>query len=318
MNADPLKPYLGLALHPGYFSVVSIRNNAVDEAAFQELGQPFDLDNLREGNFPLHYYVEVLANLVERAGSGIQSAGLALDGSMALVKKVSVALGLEEELLRDQMAWEAEQLLVSPSDHFSVAFERLPFSTASGNPLYLQVLVRKKVIETVRALVTECGLRLADVDVDIFSTVRVIAANHAVDPRHVAVCIDVHRNLIGITFIRKNEYFLSHRILVPDTMEEVSDRIKLLLKELRRLIFGHGLGKGIEDIHRFFLVNHVSQEAWDKELSRAVPIAVEPLRPFQKLTVSSRMSNSMEFGQFPERFVASVGVVLKKFPALTQ
>jgi Tfp pilus assembly PilM family ATPase len=318
MSSDYSKPYLGLALRPDYFSVASVKNNAVDAAAFQELGQSFDLHSLREGNFPIHYFVEVLTNLVERAGSGIRPVGISLDGSMALVKKVSVALGLEEELLNDQMAWEAEQVLVSPLDQFSAAFQRLPFSTVSGNPLYVQVLVRKKVIETVQALVRESGLRLADVDVDVFSTIRAIVANHAVDPRHVAVCIDAHRDHMGMTFIRKNEYFLSHRIPVPKQMEDVSDRAKLLFKELRRLIFGHGLGKGIEDVHRFFLVNHVSHETWNQELSKALSIPVEPVRPFQKIAVSSRLSNSMEYSEFPERFVASVGVALKKFPALAQ
>lgn len=286
--------------------------------AVLELSRPFDLKYLREGNWALQYYIETLTALCEKIGTKSHSIGVVLNNSMVMLKKVPIAMGLEEDLIQEQMNWEAEQMLISPVEQYTLVFERLPFSAPTGNPIYLQVLVRKKVIECVQKMLSETGLQLVDMDVDCFSTIRTIACNYELDPKTISVVVELHRDYIGLVFIRKKEYFLLYKIFLENNPEDASELVKVILKDLRRIIFGHGLGKGIEDINRYFLLDHVSRKDFLRAFSNSVGVAVDSIHPFQKLAVTPEASQTAEYSIFPERLTTAVGVLLKKWPSLAK
>jgi hypothetical protein len=310
--------FLGIGLHPEYFSIVSADENRLESIALLELSRPFDLNYLREGDWSVQYYIETLITLLEKIGEHGNKAGLVLNSSMVLLKKTPAAMGLEKELIEDQLRWEAEQMLVSSVDQYNLVFDRLPFSAPTGNPYYIQVLVRKKVLETARRLLSEAGLTVSDVDVDCFSIIRTLQKNYPLDPQNLVVVIDLHLEYVGLVFIRKGEYFLSTRLFIKDTPEESSDLVKFVLKDLRRIVFGHGLGKGLEDIQGFFVLDHVGRKDFVGLFSEASGVVADAIQPFQKLPVSDDLKKSAEYEVFPERFTTAVGAVLKRYPTLSQ
>lgn len=309
---------LGLAFHPEYFSLVAANETQIESLAVLELSRPFDLKSLRDGNWALHYYIETLTALYEKIGESGKQVNIVLDSSMALIKKIPIAMGLEEDMIKDQMQWEAEQLLISPLEQYNLVYERLPFAVPTGNPIYLQVLVRKKVIETVRKIVSEIGLQISEIDIDYFSIIRCLLYNYALAPKGLGVIIDLHREFIGLVFIRKQEYFLSNKLFLQDNSENTAELVKAVLKDLRRIVFGHGLGKGIEDINHFFILDHVSNKEFIEEFGRTVNVPVDAIQPFRKLSITSDLSQSTEYTLLPERFTTSLGLVLKKNPTLTK
>lgn len=310
--------FLGIGLHPEYFSLVLSGGDQIESIATLELSRPFDLLYLKEGDWSLRYYVDTLVELLDKIGNHEKKAGLVLNGSMVLLKKTPVAMGLEEELIEDQLRWEADQMLVSSTDQYSHAFERLPFSAPTGNPFYIQVLVRKKIIETVQKLLSEAGLTVSDVDVDSFSIIRTLQRNHDLDPQSLVVVIDLHREYVGLLFVRKREYFLSTRLVLKNPPEESDDLVKLVLKDLRRIVFGHGLGKGIEDIGSVFVLDHIGRKDFIRAFSNAVGLVADGIHPFQKLPVSENVKKMTEYDIMPERFTTAVGAVLKRYPSLSQ
>jgi hypothetical protein len=154
--------------------------------------------------------------------------------------------------------------------------------------------------------------------VDYFSIIRCISVNYELDPKDISVIVDFHRDCIGLVFIRKQEYFLSYKLFLQRAVDESAELVKLVLKDLRRIIFGHGLGKGVEDIHRFFILDHVSRKDFIDAFSDAVGVPVEGIQPFRKMVLSAEVSESNELALLPERFVTSIGAVLKKFPSLVK
>jgi hypothetical protein len=310
--------FLGIGLHPEYFSLVLTGGNQIESIATLELSRPFDLIYLKEGDWSLRYYVETLVALLEKIGEHDNKVGLVLNSSMVLLKKIPVAMGLEEALIEDQLRWEAEQMLVSSTDQYSLVFERLPFSAPTGNPFYIQVMVRKKIIETVQKLLSEAGLTISDVDVDCFSIIRTLQRNYNLDSQSLVVVIDLHREYVGLIFIRKREYFLSTKLVFKNPPEESSDLVKIVVKDLRRIVFGHGLGKGLEDIGGVFVLDHIGRKDFLGAFSDAIGLAANGVHPFQKIQVSESVKKSSEYDVIPERFTTAVGAVLKKHPSLSQ
>jgi Tfp pilus assembly PilM family ATPase len=247
-------------------------------------------------------------------GDGFNEVAVSLNHGMVFLKKIPVPLGLDPEAIRDQLQWEAGQFLVSNADDYIIESERLPFQSLTGNPVYLMVLVRKKVIDQVRTLIRGAGLRLNTVDVDVFCAIRVLKINNNLEPGKMTVYVSVEKKDLLIVFVRNGEYYLSHRVLFEDDggPREPGTVAQLLAKELKRLAFGHRIGQEIEDIHKVYLSGSDSMQAVFQALSQAVQMPVELINPFSRLTVSQAVLQSKDYLRFPERFISSVGVALRK------
>ena len=285
----------------------------------RELIQPINVETFyKEGQF-FENQDEAIRELYQKTGAKSKELGVVLEEGMVLIKKVPLALGLEEDMLKESLRWEASQCIVSPLDEYILEYQRLPFQTSLGNPLYLIILLRKSLLEGICALVEKSGLSLREVDVDVFSSVRTLLANYDIGSDETAVIVDVQRQYITFIFIRQKEYFLSHRVNLQETGSnsklDDSSIVNALVKELKRLIFGHRVGRGIEDLNRIFLIGGENLQKVAHELSAAVSVSLETVNPFQRVSVTLSVSQSKEFNNFPERFVAAVGITLKKVPA---
>jgi len=318
MTEKNQKPFLSLALHPEYIALLSVRDSTVQELGWRPFNPPLNPDILQ--NEPL--FMEKIGNTFASLSESIAQKGtdlaIAVNGSMVIQKKIPVALGLDEEMIQSQMTWEAEQYLLSPLGNYSVTHLRLPFSTPSGNPIFLQVLIRKQIVQMLRGFAKNSGLILRDIDVDLFTNVRSVLANYDFDSQGTFVLVDVQLEHLVFIFIHQKEYFLSHRVgLQTDPKLKAanpSDINKKLIKELRRLVFGHSLGKSIEDLEGLLLTGQNVIHDMLNELKGM--LSTEILNPFRRISLSPMVKQSEVFVQSPEKFAASVGLALKRVPTL--
>ncbi len=320
MNSPLKNSYLGLSLYTDQFCVVEIKDGVVKSIAAKELIQPFKIESFHEGTEWLSSQSQILRDLCKKIENQSQKVGVVINSAMVLIKKISVALGLDEEILKQHILWEAQQCLISSCDAYMMDYQRLPFKTKEGNPIFLLILVRKSVLKGVRSLVESVGLNLQEVDIDVFSNIRTILSNYDLDLDDVSVLVDIQREYLTFAFIRQKEFFLSHRVLLPSsgfiTQEDISNLVQVLTKELRRLIFGHRIGRDIEDLNHIFLMGSDLAQKVSKELSSS--ILVEVVNPFRKIHISQNVSKTKEYNNSPEKFVAPVGIVLKEVPALVK
>jgi len=307
--------YIGLSINPDQMCLVLMRDNSVQNLVSKDLVQPFDMETMISHNKFLDTQIEVLQDLYKSLGSG-QEVGVSLYSGCVLIKRIPIALGLDNHFIKGQLFWEAQQIIVSSLDDYIIDYQRLPFHTFSGNPLYVVVLIRKKILTIIKQLVEKTGMILKDIDVDVFSNIRSLSINYQVK-EGINIFVDLQREYICIIFIKDEEFFLSNIISLQKqdktaivNVAEISD---LLLKELKRLIFGHKIVNKLDDINTIYLAGIESVHDLQEKLSQSINVPTEIVNPFSQITISQSVSNKDAYEENPEKFTSSVGVALKKF-----
>lgn len=306
-----------ISLESERFAVTSTTEGKISAMESRELVHRFGLISFQEDARDLEVHRDALDNLVRKCGIGGFKTGVVISEDMVLVKRIPVALGLDESVLNDQMEWEADQLLLSPRSDFRLAYQRLPMNSSTGNPYYLMILMRKQVLRALRALVESAGLELHEIEVDIFSHLRSLQMNYLIQKDDMITLLRLHSSGMLFIFISQNDYYLSHRIDVPkfDQMES-ADLVSMIKKELRRLVFGHRLGKDIGDLKKLYVIGSAANDGLIQQMKSDIPISVEKMNPLKKLSLESDMAQSQEVLKFPERFSGTVGLLLKNHPQL--
>lgn len=323
MNDIVSTPFLGLSLQGDQFCLVRMEQGRIQTIAARELVQPFRMEAFQEGEKPLKNYIEIVRDLHEKSGGRGSDVGITLNSDFVIIKRIPVALGLDEDRIREHMLWEVEQSLNDPLTEYVFEYQKLPFQTAEGNPFYLTILVRKKIISGLHSLTKACGLTLKDIDVDVFSIVRTLLANYDLDSTVTVVTVDIQRDGLSFVVVRQKEYFLSHRVPFNDNrtgsrpMDHASI-LQLILKELKRLVFGHNLGHGVEDLDAIYIIGNEMAQSVSKELTGSVSVPHEIVNPFRRVAVSESVSQSQDFSRSPEKYVPSVGITLKHVPSFSR
>jgi Tfp pilus assembly PilM family ATPase len=318
MAENNSKPFLSVSVHPEFISFVSVRDSKIQAIGWRPINPPLNPESFQNESLFLEKIGNTFAALSESVDPKEKDIAICVNGSMVIQKKIPVALGLSEDMIESQMNWEADQFLLSPLDNFVMSYQRLPFSTPSGNPLYLQVLIRKPIVQMLRHFSRNNGMTLKDIDVDLFTNIRTVLANYDVDPKGTVVLIDVQAEHLVFIFIHQNEYFLSHRISLQTDIKtgtsDPSEINRILIKELRRLVFGHRIGKGIEDLDGIFFCGQDVIHDMVHELKSMS--STEILNPFRRISIAPAILQSEACIRTPERFAASVGLALKRDPTL--
>jgi Tfp pilus assembly PilM family ATPase len=320
MTETKSNSFAGLAIHPTAVSMLVADDDGIRSIGLQKSERRLDYGASRIEGLLAAMLGDTFDALVQETGMQAADIGIALHQSMVLVKKIPSALGLGEDMVKDQMRWEATQFLLAPLSEYALTYERLPFATPSGNPLYLEVLVRKSIVQALQDFFRERGLTLKDIDVDVFSNVRTVLANYEISSKGTVALVEVQPEHLSFTFVHNREYFLSHRIPCPgDANPQELDPIEIqkgLLKELRRLVFGHRLGKGPEDLEALFLSGHAIVRDLAPALQGRELQSVQVANPFRRLKVQPGCAQSEWFQHHPETFSATVGLALKRVAGL--
>jgi len=323
LDKDQNKLFIGLTLNADQFSMAEASGNQIRNIVSRELIQPFDPASLQSEEDSLDSYIEVVGQLYNRLNTSCRKVGVVINSGMVIVKKVPVSLGLDDEMIAEQMEWEMDQMIITPVDQYTVEFERLPDQMPSGNPTYLLVLVQNKILTMIQSIIQQAGLNLISMDVDIFANIRNLLTNYKVEKDEILLLIDSHESYIDLLFIRQQDYFLSHRMLFQGIKSDSgilsgAEIVKHLMKEIRRLVFGHRLGRNVEDINRIFLLGGKLAQKISETLPSEISVPVEIVNPFRKINVSPSVTESKECIQFPHRFMPSIGLLLKSIPSLAK
>ena len=306
---------LGMTLSPDRFSLAAYENGSIKAVSTRELVQPFDHENLRKAEEPLSSHIEIVNDLYQRMKVDFKKLSLVLSSDLVMIKKVPLALGLDEKIARQVIDWEADQMTVSQMNQYIIDSDKLSFQTSNGNSIYLLVLIRKKIVKIVRQLIARAGLQLAKIDVDVFASVRTLKTNYDINVDDICLLIDVKQNHLELTIIYKKEYFLSQKIRFSDAginaaTAEPQEISKLILKEVKRILFGHRLGQNMDDLDQIFLMgNEIAQHVM-KELVESVSVPVQMVNPFKRILIAPEVTQSKDYLRNAEKFVSCVGGVL--------
>ena len=295
----------------------------IDAIASQDLTEPFKLKPrmLKDGG--MDQFTGVLESLISKTGMEGSDVGIAIDEEMVIIKTVTTALGLDESDTKDQLNWEADGYLVAPLSDYILQYEKLPIKTKEGNSIYLLVCIRKKVLHILQSLMNRVNLRLKNMDVNVFTQIRSLVANYKIEEKGISAIIDIQKRYVKIAFIQQNDYYLSHQVDFHDEKYDedsitADNIVERLIKELKRLIFGHSLGRQIDDLNGLYVIGNDAVHQIANALTAQVSIPVEIINPFRQLKVSESVAREEEFEHFPERFGACVGVALKNIPTLVK
>lgn len=303
---------VSFSLLPDRFSIVRTEGGAVTAAASRELVQPFTLESFREQELSLNSYTEVISNLYARAGGDVKNAGVTIGSDMVLIKKLPVNLGLSEELIEEHMKWEAEQCLVSQSGDYIIDYQRLPITSDDGNPQYVLILVRRIVVDQLRSVFRSLDLSLRDIDIHLFSLVRLLTSTNDLSGYDPYCLIDVQRSCLTMVIMLQKEYYLSHKISLgrggyKDAVSPDEDIADLIQKELKRILFGHRLGEDISVVKKIFLTGSEEvRNICDALNQRHMPES-QVVNPFQNIALKADSNTDS-----PEFFSAALGAALKQ------
>jgi len=317
----PSQPFQSVALHRDRFCFVGVESNAVNELATKILEVPFELNRLSINNMERESFAAVIRQLTGQKNGKKKAVGVVIHSDLTLVKAVPVGLGLDEKAVRSQLTWEADQQLIAPLSEYVLEFERLPVPAANGNPLYIIVMVRKKIIQLIRTLIDQAGLHMKYLDVDIFSTIRSLTTNYPMQKDNNAVLIDIQKQAVKFILLRHNDFYLVHRMTYKSHAgdhPDIPDLVDKIVKELKRLVFGHNLAQDVNDINRIMMIGEDLVISIQQELKSRLSVPVELLNPFRNIKMNNRMAKSKEMTEHPERYSASIGMILKYVPALAQ
>jgi Tfp pilus assembly PilM family ATPase len=309
--------YSSVSLERERFVVMSVANGKITGLDSRELVHPFHLVSFQDDARDLEVHRDTLENLIQKSGIAGHEVGVVIGEHMVQLKKIPVAMGLDATELKDQMMWEAEQVLLSPVKGFRMFYQRLPSKTQNGNPYYLQILIRKNVLKSIHALVESAGIFLHEVEIDIFSSLRALQMNYSFDPEDIITLLQVQESGLLFTITHQGDYFLSHRVALPKVETiTTSDLADLITKELRRLVFGHRLGQDIGDLKKLYILGNGSVDDLMKTLSGDFPIPVEKMNPLKRIQVAPELRESQEVLRNSNRYAATVGLLLKNHPKL--
>jgi Tfp pilus assembly PilM family ATPase len=311
--------YSSVSLERERFVVMSVANGKITGLDSRELVHPFHLVSFQDDARDLEVHRDTLENLIQKSGIAGHEVGVVIGEHMVQLKKIPVAMGLDATELKDQMMWEAEQVLLSPVKGFRMFYQRLPSKTQNGNPYYLQILIRKNVLKSIHALVESAGIFLHEVEIDIFSSLRALQMNYSFDPEDIITLLQVQESGLLFTITHQGDYFLSHRVTLPKVETiTTSDLVDLITKELRRLVFGHRLGQDIGDLKKLYILGNGSVDDLMKTLSGDFPIPVEKMNPLKRIQVAPELRESQEVLRNSNRYAATVGLLLKNHPKLVK
>ncbi len=317
MSTDTTHIAAAVSMERERFVVMSMAEGKIAAMESHELVHPFGLESFVDDTRHLEVYQDALENLVQKCHIAGQRVGVVIGEDMVCIKRIPVALGLDQAALKEQMEWESEQILLSPLKKFRMVYQRLPAKTAAGNPYYLLVLIRKHVLQSLKTLVESAGVALHDIEVDLFAHLRALQMNYVIDPDDIMTLLQIHDTGLLFTIISQGDYFLSHRILLPkiETLAS-SDLVDLIQKEIRRLVFGHRLGQDMGDLKKLFVIGNGAVDDLLKKLTAAFPIPVEKVNPLKRISMSESLAQSQQTLRYSDRYAATLGMLLKMNPNL--
>ena len=313
--------FLGVALHPDSIRIVESDGNFITNVAEKELIHTFGVELFRADTDEFNSVEDALVSLIQAGQIRSKKAGIVIDSSLVHIKKVPAPLGLDQDMTREHLLWEAEQFLISSINEYIVDFEKLPFQTKEGNPLFLLICIRNQIVSNINRMVRNAGLKLLNIDVDLFSTIRVLTRSNELREDVPYLLLELSNNSLNIIVLKKREFFLKQTLEYSDhenTDIDISIIYNHIEKELKKLLFGHDLGEGIDDFGEIFCLGGKVAENLTDHIRSVSKTPVTIFNPFKKLRLNAALRGSETIAENPDRFTSAIGAVVKQSPALVE
>ena len=310
--------YIGISFHHDFIYWVLCDGRQISDVGAKELVQPFDLRALRKNGHFFENQIHSIGEVLRGSGNEAREAGVVLNEDAVLIKRMAVPLGLDDDSIKDHLQWEAEQICISPLDDFNWVYNRIPFQNSLGNPYYVLILVRKKVVEAIRDSLSQVGLILRQVDVDVFSDISALLANYTMSSQKTAILVDIQKPHINFFVIRNSEYYISVRIHAKELKRSsVEEMTEFFQKKIKELVFAHRLGNSIEDMDGIYFSGPQGSTELIRYLSERIPVSMEWVHPFKRIRISEDVMESAAFKSHSDCFLSAVGSALKRYDNLT-
>lgn len=280
-----------------------------------KLNFPFMSKTVMEGKYVTEY-AEELKNLITKFGFNDRRAAFSLANDLVIIKKYPYDNDLSNEQLIDQIDWEVKQFVYSNNDEYIIDFQKIKLNKPDQPNQLIIVAVREAVVNYVKQLFSKAKIRLQIVDTDVFAAIRAINRNYECREGEIGALICIDQTGINFTIIDGAEYFTSSNVILdlkPDTSDvAVSENvIRIISKELRKIILDHKLGEKIEDLNRIFLYGDMVQDNVLEALQNAYNIRIDRANPFRRLRFAQNVSVDEYIWSRPETFTVCVGSSLR-------
>jgi|GEM_PF-5743809 len=317
------RSFLALTFQKERASVVSIENGKVHAIGSQEMVHPFGIDTLRSEEVAFGNLVDVVRKLCNTVKCSGKQVGVVLGQEMVQIKRFPIALGMDKTFLEQQIEWEARQACISDIDGLHPRQQPIARTTGFRRPSLCDVLVRKWIVTATRRLIERAGYRLNDIDVDVFTQIHAVLGNYDISQNDLVLLAKIEADALSLTVIKRRDFFLCHRVTLQKPANRANNRMpaqdmaELIQKEVKRLVFAHRLGNDMAAFSAVFLCGENDPEGVLQALSSSLTVPIKKVNPFYRVRTVDSLTGTEDFVHRPERYMASMGLALKRLPSLS-
>lgn len=280
-----------------------------------KLDFPFNVNNIVEEKY-ISEYAEELHNLIHRHGFSNCRAAFSISSNLVIIKKYPYDRDFNNDDLVDQVDWEARQFLFSTDDEYIIDFQKLNFSKSPLVNEMVIVAVRESAINYIKKIFSKANIKLHYVDADIFAAIRAIEKNYECREGELYALLCIEKDGIQFTILNSGEFFSTHHEVIKAKSESASlifheEIIKIISKELKRIIVDNKLGDKIEDFNRIFLYGDMVHDDVLESLQNSYNVRIDRTNPFRRLRFANNVSVDENIWSRPETFTVCVGAALR-------
>ncbi|MBN1154830.1 pilus assembly protein PilM [candidate division KSB1 bacterium] len=276
---------------------------------------PFTLESILENKHAVDYANNLRA-YIDQHGFDSEGAAFSLSNDLVIIKKYPYDNNFSDREIVDQVDWEVKQFSFSDGDAYIIDFQKLNSMQNKSHKEMIIVAVRDAVVDFIKTIFKHARLKLQVLDADVFAAIRAINTNY--DIRDCAKCalveIDAHK--IQITIVESGEFNFTQPIFLNQNNEESrvimnDDVVRILSKELKRIILEKKIGEKIEDLSRIFIYGDAVPEDVLKFLQNTYNVRIDRANPFRQLRFAQNVVVDKNIWSKPETFTVCVGSALR-------
>ncbi len=280
-----------------------------------QLDFPFTVDNVVERKHIAHFG-ESLRSLMDQHGFNDRRVSFSLPNDFVIIKKYPYDFDFTGEEIEDQVDWEVKQFSFSTDDGYIIDSQKLKMSHSPTTKELVVVAARTAVVDYVKEVFKSANIRLKYLDAEVFAAIRAINHNYEIrnSERCALICID--GSGIYFTLLEDGDFFLTYRIAMKldseiSNMVVTDSIIKVLSKELKRVIIDNKLGEKIEDLSRLFMYGDLVKDDLLRSFQNVYNVRIDRANPFRQLRFAQNVSVDNTIWSRPETFTVCVGSALR-------
>ncbi len=280
----------------------------ITEVGRATLARPFDSSTVRDAGVK-EALVEAILRLPQEGGRPRRVA-LAISDRLAVVKCLPIDRGLQKEEIADHVRWEVEQLVAASGQEYVVDSSYVAMADGTHDRLVV-VAIRRPIIDTLKQVGQQAGLRLAAVDLDLFAALRAIVHNHQLAQSKTTGVLRLSSTAATLVLLHSGELYEVCEMALPAGGEaELTSwdepRAPDLWEELQRR-GGNGT------IERLLVYGSPAPQAFVDKLRPQCTVPVELANPVQRLQLAPGVGTTGTLLS-GANFVAAVGEALRGVP----